>query len=46
MRYEVLIMTNSRVRGRARVVRRAPPVARREKAHVATCVQTPRIKIT
>ena len=37
-----VMMTNSR----ARVARRAPRGARREKAHVATCVQTPRIKIT
>ena len=28
------------------VVRRVPRGARREEAHVATCVQTPRIKIT
>ena len=33
------MMTNSRACGRARVVRRALRCARREKAHVATCVQ-------
>ena len=38
-------MMNSNARGSARVVRRAPRGARREKAHVATCVQTPRMKI-
>ena len=41
MRCEVLMMTNSRACGRARVVRRAP-----QKTHGATCVQTPRLKIT
>ena len=40
------MMTNSRARGRARVVRRAARGARREKAHVATCVQDAPNKIT
>ena len=38
------MMTNSRASGRARVVKRAPRGARREKAHVTKCVQMPRFK--
>ena len=41
MRCEVLMMMNSRACGRACIVRRAP-----QKTHGATCVQTPRLKIT